>query len=134
MLLQASKEGIIVAVHALSRRLRPSRAAVGETILFVPLTIAVWLENERWLSECLELGVGTFGADPQDAADQAMDAVCSYLNTLEELGERERVFAEKSIAVYTSPPAEVHVPHLSREIVERDQIQIRPFEFPMAFA
>ncbi|MHB8399943.1 MAG: hypothetical protein ACYDCI_13600 [Candidatus Limnocylindrales bacterium] len=125
-------------MHARSRRLRRSHsgssATEGETILFVPLTIAVWFENERWLSECLELGVGTFGADPQDAADQAMDAVFSYLNTLEELGERERVFAEKSIAVYTSHPAEVHVPHLSREIVERDQIQIRPFEFPMGFA
>jgi len=48
-----------------------------------------------------------------------MDAVCSYLNTLEALGEREMVFAERSLAVYTSPPASVRLAELPRDVADR---------------
>lgn len=120
----------MTAMQAVRRVL--GQRSQGATGLTVPLTIAIWREDDHWLSECVELGVGSFGSDPQDAAEQAMDAVCSYLNTLEELGERERVFAEKSISVYTGSPAEVHLAHLSREMVTRRDIQIRPFEAPLS--
>lgn len=56
---------------------RHAARKAGDPTLIVALTIAVWHEDDRWLSECLELGIGTFGADPDDAAEQAMDAVCS---------------------------------------------------------
>jgi hypothetical protein len=102
--------------------------------LIVPLTIAVWREDGQWLSECLELGIGTFGSTPDDAASEAVDAVYSYLNTLEKLGERERVFAEKSISTYVGVPAEVHLPHLSRSVMARESIQVRPYEFPISLA
>ncbi|MDO8484759.1 MAG: hypothetical protein Q7S35_07410 [Candidatus Limnocylindrales bacterium] len=114
-----------------SIRRAPGKRRKGSTISTVLLTIAIWREAEHWLSECVELGIRSFGSDPEDAAEQAMDAVCSYLNTLEEIGERERVFAEKSIGVYTGAPAEVHLAHLSREMVARDGLQIRPFEAPL---
>ena len=115
------------------RRARTRRSAgqVGETTLFVPLSIAIWHEEGKWLSECIELGIGSFGDNPDDAAEEAMDAVTSYLNTLEELGERDRVFAEKSILTYMAIPAEVPMPALPRALAERDGLQIRPFEVPI---
>jgi len=97
--------------------------------LVVPLTIAVWREDDAWLSECLELGIGSFGESPDEAATQAMDAVCSYLNTLEELGERPRVFAERSIVTYFGEPAEFHLAQMTRELAQRDALQLRPFEY-----
>lgn len=106
----------------------------GDPHLLVPLTIAVWDEDGKWLSECLEFGIGSFGTTPDDAAEQAMDAICSYLNTIEELGERERVFAEKSIVTYVASPAELRLPRLSRELAQRKGLQLRPYEYPIAFA
>lgn len=90
--------------------------------LIVPLTIAVWQEAGHWLSECVELEIGSFGDNPNDAAAQAMDAVCSYLNTLEELGERERVFEERGIQVIVAPTAAWH-PEVSGEIASRPDVQ-----------
>lgn len=124
-----------MALPMISRRLQGVRRAVaGQRQLIVPLTIAVWREDDQWLSECLELGLGTFGSTPDEAASEAMDAVCSYLNTLEELGERERVFAEKSIPTYDGAPAEVHLPGLSRSVMDRESIQVRPYECPISVA
>jgi len=97
--------------------------------IVVPLTIAVWFEDDAWLSECVELGIGSFGESPDEAAAQAMDAVCSYLNTLEELKERPRVFAEKSIATYFGDPADFTLAKMTRELAKRDRIQLRPFEY-----
>lgn len=124
-----------MALPTISRRLRGASRSKAEPRQFiVPLTIAVWREDDQWLSECLELGIGTFGSTPDDAANEAMDAVCSYLSTLEELGERERVFAEKSISTYVGEPAEVHLPHLSRSVMDREAIQVRPYEVPISVA
>jgi len=66
--------------------------------LTIAVTIALWKEGRHWLSECLEFGVGSFGATPEEATEQAIDALTSYLNTLDERGERERVFAANQSA------------------------------------
>jgi len=94
------------------------------------LTIALWPEGDRWLSECIELGVGSFGATPNEAYEEGVDAICSYLNTLEQLGERERVFAEKSVTTYIDKPAELHLAHVPRAIADRPEMQLRPYETP----
>jgi len=86
---------------------------------FVPLTIAAWPEGDQWVSHVLELDIASVGTDADNAFEQAMDAVCSYLNTLEALGEREMVFAERSLAVYTSPPASVRLAELPRDVADR---------------
>ncbi len=97
----------------------------------VRLTIAVWPEDGKWLSECVELGVGTFGESAQDAGEQAIDAICSYLNTLEDLGERERVFAERGIQVVVEPITDWH-PRLEGDAASRPEITLRPFDYPVA--
>lgn len=99
--------------------------------LLLPLTIVVWQEEDQWVSQCAEFYVASSGETADEAVEEAVDAVCSYLNTIEALGERERVFAERSIAVYASPPAEFHF-HLKRELLERQGVQVRPVELPLA--
>jgi len=102
------------------------------TGLVLPVTVALWREGDAWISQVLELDVASFGPDPDEAVDQAIDALCAYLNTLEELGERSRVFAEHSIATYVSPPAEVSVPDVPRELTQRAEFQLRTREVPVS--
>lgn len=115
----------------IARGVARGRQAPAAATLLVPLTIVVWREDGHWLSECREFDIASFGKDPDDAADQAMDAVCSYLNALEALGEREQVFADRSIVTYISSPAEVHFAHLPRAVVERESLQVRHRELPL---
>ena len=83
------------------------------------VTIAIWREDEDWVSQCLEFDVGSAGTSPDEAAEEAIDAVKSYLHTLEELGERDRVFAERAIVTYRREPAEFRFPRLSTEMLQR---------------
>jgi hypothetical protein len=113
------------------------RARVGAppvSKLSTNVTIAVWQEGVHWLSECLEFGVGSFGPSPDQAADEAIDALCSYLNTLEELGERERVFRERSIVTYATEPLEFSLARLPSEFTRRAGFQLRARELPLTFA
>lgn len=97
----------------------------------VPLTLAVWPEGDEWVSQCIELDIASSGPTADEAADECMDAVCSYLNTLEELGERERVFAERAIPVYEVAPARVRLPDIPRDLASRPHVQLRAIEIPM---
>jgi hypothetical protein len=67
------------------------------------------------------------------AADQALDALCSYLNTLEELGERDRVFKERSIVTYTTKPPKFLSTRLPSELTMRSGFQLRARELPLTF-
>jgi hypothetical protein len=98
------------------------------------VTIAIWPEDDQWVSQCLEFDIASSGPDPDTAALEAGDAVCSYVNTLEELGERDRVFAERSIAVYAMLPAIWRPSDVPREIANRDRLQVRPASVPVDLA
>ncbi len=100
--------------------------------LYVPLTIAVWREGSSWVSQCVELDIASCGDTPDEAAQEAMDAVCSYVNTLEELGERDAVFAKRSVKIFAMPPESVPLADLPREIADRSQLQVRPWHLPVA--
>ena len=113
------------------------RARVGATpisTLNTNVTIAVWQEGVHWVSECLEFGVGSFGPSADKAAEEAMDALCSYLNTLEELGERDRIFRERSIVTYVTEPLEFSLAKLPTEFTKRAGFQLRARELPLTFA
>ncbi|MGH2584193.1 MAG: type II toxin-antitoxin system HicB family antitoxin [Dehalococcoidia bacterium] len=66
---------------------------------YILLTFKVHEEDGQYVSECDELGVASCGDTIQEAFDAIEDAVTSYLETLEEEGERERVFAERGIRI-----------------------------------
>jgi predicted RNase H-like HicB family nuclease len=57
-------------------------------------------EGRRWLAECPELGTATFGRSLSEADARLKEAITLHLNTLEDVGETERFFAENGITVY----------------------------------
>ena len=72
---------------------------------FVPLTLEVSREGKSFVSRCLELGTASCGDTFEEALANVKEATVEYLNTLERLGEQERVFGEKGIVVRRSRPS-----------------------------
>lgn len=108
-----------------------SGASDAPSQVYVPLTVAVWREDEAWISQCLELDMTSYGPSPDESAARAVAAACSYLEALEEIGEREQVFALRSISTYCEPPDRLPLTGLPRELLEHDEIQVRAFEIPI---
>ena len=105
--------------------------AQAEPTLYVPVTIAIWCEGDQWVGVALEFDVASCGSTDSEAVEETVDAVLTYLSTLEELGERELVFQERSIPVYTKPPAMVPLAPVPREIVEKQpEIILRELAVP----
>ena len=71
---------------------------------FVVLTFKFHKEGKRWVAYCEELGTATFGRFLQEAESRLKEAVELHLNTLEDVGERERFFAEHNIQLYSTKP------------------------------
>lgn len=91
--------------------------------MVLPLTIVVWREGTEWVSQLLEFEIASCGASPEDAVDEAIDAVCAYLNTLEELGERAAVFARRGIQPTRTAP-DTWRPTIPGEMMERDRARV----------
>ena len=72
-----------------------------ELLGYVTLTLKFEQEQDVWVGLCLELGTSTF-ADTLEECHSALDALVSdHLNALEELGEREKFFAEHGVRIHT---------------------------------
>lgn len=56
-------------------------------------------ETKQYVARCDDLGVSTAGDTLDEAYDNLLDAVVLYLNTLEEVGDRDRVLRESRIEV-----------------------------------
>ena len=81
---------------------------------YIVLTFKVWREDRQFVSECLELGVPSCGDTIEEAFHNLEDAVHLYLNSIEEMGDRTRIFKERGIQVRRAkephlPPAQVSV-------------------------
>lgn len=76
---------------------------------YVMLTLEAYPEGRQFVSVCRELGVASAGDTLGEAIDAVREATLLYLSTIEELGERERVFNEKGIVIHKTKPREVHV-------------------------
>src|SRR5690349_18607651 len=68
---------------------------------FVILTLAFRKEGLRWLGQCLELGTATDGRTLERVHEDLRELIEMHLEGLEEVGERERFFAERGIRFYT---------------------------------
>lgn len=101
-------------------------------VAFIELTSVVWPEGDAWVSQCVELDVASSGSTADEAQDELTDALSSYLNTLEELGERALVLAERGIPVYTAPTTGNFHPVVPRSLLQHEGAQIRPVEVPVA--
>lgn len=65
--------------------------------------------KNRWIARCVELGTSTHGRTLPQVRDEIVEMVTLHLSTLEEVGERERVFRENGIKTYPSNEAPVRV-------------------------
>jgi hypothetical protein len=72
---------------------------------FVVLTLAFRQDGRRWTGECLELGTATYARTLKQAREELEDMVTLHLNSLEDVGERERFFKEHEIKFYTDEAA-----------------------------
>lgn len=93
---------------------------------YILLTFKVHEEDGHYVSECDEFEVSSCGETIEEAFDALEDAVILYLTTLEEEGERERVFTERKIDVISGDP-----PHDAPEIEVRARLNEYVSPHPM---
>jgi len=80
-----------------------------EKVKYISLTFVVEREGEYFVSGCLELGTASFGRDEEEAIESLSDATEVYLNTLEDLGECQKVLREKGVQIHQYEPASLEV-------------------------
>lgn len=67
--------------------------------ILVTLCVREDEESDAYISECLELRVSSCGRTIDEAFTMVQDALHVYLATIEEDGERERIFAEHGLNI-----------------------------------
>ena len=72
----------------------------------VALTGYTQPEDDGFNAHCPELGVATCGDTVEEVLDGLQDALEVYIAGLGEIGELERVFAERDVAIQSSPAAD----------------------------
>ena len=77
----------------------------------IVLTELVEPDGDQFTAYCLELGTASCGDTIQEAFSNLEEAIWVHLNELEAVGQRERVFREKNIAIIDLPePQEACLP------------------------
>jgi predicted RNase H-like HicB family nuclease len=61
-------------------------------------------EEGEFVSTCPELGIASQGATVEEAFANLKDATLTYLRTIEDLGERDRIFKERRIKIWAGNP------------------------------
>jgi predicted RNase H-like HicB family nuclease len=95
---------------------------------YVVLTLKFQKQGRRWTALCEELGTATFGRSLPEADQRLKEAILLHLNTLEDVGERERFFKEHHIQLYQEKPRDnisVRLP-VNREIFVQPLVQAVP--------
>ena len=72
----------------------PDTAATSASAL---LTFAFHREGHMWVGACLELGTATDGRSFEKVERELRQLVMLHLESLEEIGERERIFEQRGI-------------------------------------
>lgn len=65
----------------------------------ITLRLEVEREDDAYVAHCPDLDISSYGDSVDDAFAHLRDAITLYLDTIEEDGERERVFRERGITV-----------------------------------
>jgi predicted RNase H-like HicB family nuclease len=75
---------------------------------YVHLTLRFHVEGAEWVGVCVELGTSTFAHTLAECRSELEELVTDHLEVLEDIGERERFFAEWDIETHPDPvpPAE----------------------------
>ena len=100
-----------------------------DSAVYITLTLEFQKDGRRWIGVCQELGTSTYSRSLPETEKQLREAVRLHLNTLEEIGERDRFFKEHKIEVHTAKPKSetIKVPtENSENIYYRPHIQQLP--------
>ena len=65
----------------------------------VTLRLEVERVDDLYVAHCPELDVSSYGDSVEDVFDRLKNAIILYLDTIEQDGERERIFRERGISV-----------------------------------
>jgi predicted RNase H-like HicB family nuclease len=71
---------------------------------YLVLTLKFQKQGRRWTAYCEELGTTTFGRSLPEADQRLKEAILLHLNTLEDVGERDRFFKENNIVLFHGRP------------------------------
>jgi hypothetical protein len=74
---------------------------------FAVLTLEFHKEGRLWVGECRELGTATDGRSLDSVERELVKLAVLHLDGLEDIGERERVFRERGIKLYTDQPTTI---------------------------
>ncbi len=77
---------------------------------YIDLTFVISEEDGQYAAYCLELGTASCGDTLDEAVKNINDAVALDLNTLEDTGERARLFRERGIKIKVYRGAKRAVP------------------------
>lgn len=82
---------------------------------YVVLTLKFRKEGDKWTARCVELGTAMFAGTLEEAEERIKEAITLHLNTLEDVGERDRFFEEHHITYHPHRPRTIRVPTTSDE-------------------
>jgi len=95
---------------------------------YVVLTVIFRKVGRRWTAYCEELGTATFGRSLTEAEKRIKEAIVLHLNTLEEVGERERFFKEHDIEFYHTRPRQ----SITVCLPPTEEVFVQPYIQPIA--
>lgn len=107
-----------------SGRRRPDASKIIGTIV---LPIKIVLEDKVYVGYCPTFDVSSFGSTIEEALDSTLEAVEVYLEAIDDVNERERVFAEKGVLFFPGePPPDVEMPTMTHpgDIVTTQRISV----------
>ena len=90
---------------------------------YVVLTLEYRKAGNRWTAQCRELGTATFGRTLRSAEEKIHEAMLLHLNTLEDVGERERFLKEHNIQFHRTKPRKVSCAPTNSEVFIQPHIQ-----------
>ncbi len=76
---------------------------------YIIVTCIFKKEDNRWTGNCKELGTVSFGRSISEAAKHMKEAIELNLNTLEDVGERERFFRDNNVSFHTQKPKQINI-------------------------
>lgn len=83
-----------------------------ETIVsagYIVVTLVFQKAGKRWTARCEERGTAIFARSLPEAEKRIKEAVLLHLDTLEDVGERERFFKEHKIQFLLTKPRDIKV-------------------------
>jgi predicted RNase H-like HicB family nuclease len=100
---------------------------------YITVTLRVFRDEEtnQYVALCEELETSSCGDDLDSAFENIIDATVLYVNSIEKVGERERIFRERGIHIMRGDPPEVE-PEV--QVRARRDEYVTPHNLPMPLA